>query len=442
MMSRTSDIPWTTVEDLFDELFASRPATAVLQAIKPIEHERPEVRAFLARFLTLMAVAKIGPEHISPSLAWGLGSMIPGLLPGAWGNIIPPFTLEDRHVAIDRYLSENPWTALPAHPTLLEMGCGFPPQTALDTARRFPSWRVLGADPRFDPYVLHDADGNYACMDADGQVRYFHPASPSLATYMALYKNPSQTFQSFQSLFTELVSHLPADNGELTSTTAPGARLVRHAIRGFEGANLTFVQAGIGAALARVDIIRVFNVLMYFDRSFRGAAEQWALDTLNPGGLFICGGDGAMTTEARYSVYQRCDDELVAREFAFTIDNIRPFTVNSWFSLHDGERETFLLARVVGILRDDDEFRAAFDRRLDALLAERGIWLRQDDGSLAAPPRQRPTSEWLAERLRITEQLRADGFTARAIAVLERAGLRAWENVVGHIAIDPATITF
>jgi hypothetical protein len=47
------------------------------------------------------ALANIGPEHLSPGLAWSLGSMIPALLPGAWGNIIPPFTLEDRHIAID-----------------------------------------------------------------------------------------------------------------------------------------------------------------------------------------------------------------------------------------------------------------------------------------------------------------------------------------------------
>jgi hypothetical protein len=67
---------------------------------------------------------------------------------------------------------------------------------------------------------------------------------------------------------------------------------------------------------------------MYFDQDFRHRAERWALDTLNPDGLFICGGDGAKTMEARYSVYQRCDDQLVPREFAFALDNVRPFTVN------------------------------------------------------------------------------------------------------------------
>ena len=61
------------------------------------------------------------------------------------------------------------------------MGCGFPPQTAIDTARRFPGFQVIGPDLQFDPYILYDAEGNYACMNAGGQVRYFHPASQNMA---------------------------------------------------------------------------------------------------------------------------------------------------------------------------------------------------------------------------------------------------------------------
>ena len=38
----------------------------------------------------------------------------------------------------------------------------FPPQTALDAARDFPQWQVIGADLQFDPYVLYDSEGNYA----------------------------------------------------------------------------------------------------------------------------------------------------------------------------------------------------------------------------------------------------------------------------------------
>jgi hypothetical protein len=93
-----------------------------------------------------MAISKSTPAHISPGLAWILGVMIPRLLPGASGNVVPPFTYEDRHELINNYLDANPWGKFAENTVLLEMGCGFPPQTALDAARHFPRWQVIGAD--------------------------------------------------------------------------------------------------------------------------------------------------------------------------------------------------------------------------------------------------------------------------------------------------------
>lgn len=433
--------PWTTIEQLFDQELQRRPADHILQLIKPVEQERQEVRDFISRVVHFMLLSNLSPDHITPSLGWLLGTMAPGLLPGAWGNVIPPFTLEDRHVEIDRYLAANPWATFSDGTTMLEMGCGFPPQTAVDAATRFASWQLLGADPRFDPYVLHDAEGNYACMSDEGDVRYFHPANPGIATYMALYKDPAATFQRFRTIFERLLPLLPVDeDGTRAEVTHDGARLVRNAIQGFTRSNLHFVQAGIGAEMEPVDVIRVFNVLMYFDADFRRDAEWWALNTLKPNGLLLCGGDNSMSTEARYTVYQRVGDALVPREFAFSLDNVRPPTMNSWFCLHNDERETFLTARIVGLLRRDDEFREAFDARVDALMREQRLWVRRADGALLPAPDQPPATQFLALRMQANAQLRAEGFHERAVAVLQRAGLRAWENAVGHIAIDPADL--
>ncbi len=86
-----------SVEAVFDSVFGERPDDRVLDLLRPIQGERQEVRDFLARWLQLSAAAGIGPRDISPGQAWNLGVLIPGLLPGAWGNVIPPFTVEDRH---------------------------------------------------------------------------------------------------------------------------------------------------------------------------------------------------------------------------------------------------------------------------------------------------------------------------------------------------------
>ncbi len=438
MTSPAADAAWASIEDLFDRTLGSRPSAAHLALIKKAENERPEVKEFLHRALRLMAIAKAPPAHITPTAAWILGVMIPGLLPGAWGNVVPPFTTEDRHKLINAYLAASPWGPFPENTVLLEMGCGFPPQTALDAARDFPHWQVIGADLQFDPYVLYDADGNYACMDSEGGVRYFHPGANNSANFFSLYGDTSATFQRFRAIFTALREKLPASpNGQCVSIEHEGARLVHHPIKSYERKNLKLMQAGLGEETPPANIIRVFNVLFYFDAEFRSRAEHWALRTLQPGGLFLCGADGIQTFEARYSVYRKEDGNLVPKEFAFSLDNLRPPAVIPWFCLHNDEKETFVLARLLGILRADEAFRLDYDCRVDELLAENRILVRQVDGFLAAPPEQLPASEWMPVYIAMRNKLQQEGFPGRAVSVLKRAGYHAWINPVGHVAVDP-----
>jgi hypothetical protein len=441
MANSAPEAAWTSIEDLFDQTLGSRPSANHLALIKKAENERPEVKEFIHRALRLMAIAKASPANMTPSLAWILGVMISGLLPGAWGNIVPPFTIEDRHKQINTYLAASPWGAFPEGTVLLEMGCGFPPQTALDAARDFPHWQVIGADLQFDPYVLHDADGNYACIDSEGGVRYFHPNAKNPANFFSLYADKTSTFQRFRATFTALREKLPAShNGECVSIEHDGARLVHHPIRTYERKNLKLMQAGLGEETPPANIIRVFNVLFYFDAAFRSRAEQWALRTLQPGGLFLCGADGNQTFECRYSVYRNENGNLVPKEFAFSLDNLRPPAVMPWFSLHNDEKETFALARLMGILRSDKAFRLDYDSRVDELLAENRMLVRQEDGFLGAPADQLPVSEWQPAYLAMQNKLQQEGFVDRAVSILKRAGYHAWTNPVGHVAVDPQGI--
>jgi hypothetical protein len=429
---------WTSIEELYDRMFGSRPSPLHLTLLKQAENERSEVKNFIERAFHLMVISKASPKNMTPSLAWILGVMIPQLLPGAWGNVVPPFTLENRHKLIDAYLRATPWGDFPGGTVLLEMGCGFPPQTAIDAARNFPDWHVIGADLQFDPYMLHDAQGNYACMTADGQVRYFHPSFSGGANALALYTDPAATFLRFRTLFTALHDKLPAaDRDAYVSVEHGGARLLRNPIKSYQMPNLTLLQAGLGTETPQADIIRVFNVLFYFDAEFRSRAEEWALRTLRPGGLFLCGGDGSETFEARYSVYRKEDERLVAKEFAFGLDNVRPSAVLPLFCLHDQEKETFALATLIGVLRGNKDFCSDYDARYDELLAENKIWIRQEDGFLGPSPEQLASHKWIPIYLDMQQKLEQEGFADRAVALLRGAGYEAWTNPVGHIAVNP-----
>ena len=202
------------------------------------------------------------------------------------------------------------------------------------------------------------------------------------------------------------------------------------------------IQAGLGEQTPQANIIRVFNVLFYFDAAFRSRAEQWALRTLQPGGLFLCGADGTQTFEARYSVYRKEHGNLVPKEFAFSLDNLRAPGVMPWFCLHNDEKETFALAALLGVLRADEPFRRAYDSRVDELLAEGRMLVRQEDGFLAAAPDQLPIPEWLGAFIAMQSKLQQEGFVDRAVSVLKRAGYHAWVNPVGHVAVDPQGIAF
>ena len=91
----------------------------------------------------------LGADDFAELLGWELGFLLPRVLPTQWGGMVPPITVAKRHEKLDEYLSRNPWHELVPGSKILDIGCGFPPLTAVDLARRFPDCEVLGADPQF-----------------------------------------------------------------------------------------------------------------------------------------------------------------------------------------------------------------------------------------------------------------------------------------------------
>ncbi len=421
---------WNTVEELCDRYLGGQPSDAVLQVLRNAEQQRPEVRDFVERAFRLMAVSKFDPRDIAPAVARFFVVMAPGILPGAWGGMVPPLTMPGRHKKIDAYLRSNPWTNFEAGTVLLDMGCGFPPQTSMEAAEAFPEWRIVGADPAFEPYLLYDDRGNYASLDPQGRVRYFQAGRPE--EFLPLYSDRNATIQRFSDAFAQLLPSLPTDEGELSTAEQGGMRLVRHPLRGYERSNLKFIQGGFRSTdLLEAGVIRSFNVLIYFDGNFRREVEKWVAQVLHPGGLFICGRDDGASLNAYYSVYRSEGGRLVQKEFAFGVETVRQ---SAWFTLHEGEQETWRLAELLGVLRSDREFLRDYDAHLDTLLAQNRIAVRDDNGYLAEPSDPIDVARAFPVYEAIACEIEAE-FADRAVSVLQRAGLNAWRNPVGHVAV-------
>lgn len=432
-----------TVDSLCNDYFQYGFSPSNLEILRNIDKHGESALDFTEHIFRLMQRSRFDARDCTASLAWVMGVMMPSFIPSAWGGVIPPFTEKNRHQLIDRYLARNTLKPLSEIKVLLDIGCGYPPNTALDAARQFPNARVIGSDPSFPDFIVYDDAGNYACLDRNGTVVYFQPRETAAAAMIGMYQNPHGTIAYFEQRFAELLGLVGAshEHGKYHEFEHEGWRLVRNPILGRHAANLELRKAGIGDAFEPCDAIRCMNVLYYYGSDFRRNAESWAAATLGEGGIFLCGADSALTLEAQYTVYQNTRKGLLAKEFAISIGNVRPLSISPWFTMSPSDKESASSAFLVGLLREDKDFCTAHDQRLDQLLAEARLWERHPDGHLVAPSNQRSPSEWLAAREAIYAQMEHEGLVDHAVSALARAGFRAWKNSVGHIAVDPTDLT-
>jgi hypothetical protein len=426
------------IKRLNEVYFGGKLSSEAIEILNDIEKQDVEVQTTVERMFGWMNESKFRAQDFSPSMAWQYGFLLSRIHPQTWGGMIPPITIQGRHRIIDEYISSNPWASFGPGITFLDLGCGFPPLTTLDTARRFPDWQIVGADPSFGRYIVSNSEGDYACFEANKKLRYFQPCSSDAARWDLLHRDRSATITNFTKLLDDLLTKLPsAEDHELLSLEDRGNKLVKNPVREFETSNLRFIQKGIGEAnIDDVSVVRCFNVLLYFDRQFRHKMLRWLSEILVPGGLFVCGVDWAKTSLARYTIYRNENDRMIAKEFAFSIDNIRPLGMPTWLAYNDRDLEATLLTRLVGAIRSDKSFRERFDDELDGFLEKSGLCKRNKDGYLGSVEIM-PPAEMERRSQIVIEELDRNGFIDGVVEVLHKAGWNAWRNRVGHIAVTP-----
>ncbi len=430
----------TFLQKINNEYFNNELSPDVLELLAPMDEERPEMHQWIERMSRYMHRQGIGATDFSEASAWVISTFIPKLLPDAWDGVVPPITLKGRHRKLDHYLANNPWNPLGAGSSFLDLGCGFPPETSMDTAAALPEVKVLGADPSFGRYLIKDAENNYACFNAESELLYFQPESFEIDRWEAMYADTETTRKRYLDYLAQAKPSLKAGPGEYQTWEGGGITVQQNPILQFESSNLRFVQQGIGSQFDRkFDAIRCMNVLIYFDRAFRGRAVEWAATQLADGGLLVTGMNWSHSRTSRYAVYQSVNSRMKMREFAISIDNLRPLEISAWFTLEENDYETVAMVEVVRQLRHNHDFIQSFDSRLDELYKEQDFCARKDNGYLG---RFSKKSESDPEHIdsapnNVNRALENEGYVEAAVDILNENGLKAWVNCAGHIAVNP-----
>ena len=420
----------TFVQDLNRRRFNGKLAAPTIERLEALP-DREDARAFLERAGALMQRAGMPAQDFSPFQAELFASIASHLLPGCWGGRVPPITLAGRHVRIDQLVRKISGDS----GRLLDVACGFPPLTTIDSSSALRQWSIVGVDRSLPEYFVHDQHGNYCVYDERGEALYFQPLIPTTDSWEALLGDAESSAGRFEALLAELLRRRGNGPDAPLNVEHDGCSLSIHPVHDYAGPNLRFIRSDLESLVTEpADVVRCFNMLMYFDEQFRELAMERFAGLLRDGGRLVCGTDWAWTTEARYGTYVKRDGAMAPVEFAFSLDNLTPIGVAAFYTLHADEREANMLAALCGTLRADAGFSSAFAEVNDGLRAKHGLCPRLPDGYFSdVLPMENPAAMWLIAGDYSVEL--GEALSGEACRVLARAGYKARVNEIGHVAV-------
>jgi len=290
-------------------------------------------------------------------------------------------------------------------------------------------------DRSLPEYFVHDQCGNYCVYNERGEALYFQPLLPTTESWEALLGDAESSARRFEALLAELLRRRGDATGAPLNVDYDGCTLSVNPVHDYASPNLRFVRSDLESLVTDpADVVRCFNMLMYFDEQFRRRAMKRFADLLRDGGGLVCGTDWAWTTEARYKTYIKRDGEMVPIEFTFSLDNLTPIGVATWYTLHADDPEANMLAELCAALRADADFSASFADVNNRLRAKHGLCPRQPDGYFSASlPIDNPAAIWIIAGDYAAELNEA--LSDQASRVLARAGHDARVNEIGHVAV-------
>jgi len=424
-------------EKSFDELveqYLGRPLPQHLTGILTLSSLPIDAQEYIQRMLMLMKQADYSVTQFNPILLWWLSFTLPNMLPRAWGGRIPPITLPGRHKKMDDYVTKKRFPSKKKTHIFLDIGCGFPPVTTLDTAVRLPDWQIIGIDQSFADYIIYDKEGHYACFDQKGKFQYFQLSGSSITSSFS--QDPEATELRFNQFFSDLYPLLKNSNSsEIELVEKNGVKLIHNQIHDFEKSNLQFIQSPtLNLKIAPAKVCRMMNMLVYFKPDKRRKILNQAKKLVENDGLIISGTNG-LGAQSRYSIYTKKPKGLSQNQFAFSLDNLGHLAIMPWFTIQENDPEAMMLAKFSSAIRSDRNFWPKFSNRLDELLEQHEICKRESNGFLTFPNQIMPIEIYFEKMFKIWLLLEKEEYAYGAADALVRAGFTAWENSVGDISV-------
>lgn len=406
------------------DYFGGELSQACLAEFDQIDAEDRELVDFADTWLFYFHMAGGRAKDCSPLGSRFFAKIAKSYMPSLWAKI-PPITRGRRLRVIDRVVHEV--LGIPSDQAIdfLDVGCGYPPVTTVETAELCPAWTCVGIDPNFPASILFDSEGTGACFDEAGTLVYIQYLGGDLQPDVGRVERDRERF----ALEWDKIQGNPSLREELIR----GERLAGDPIKHYEGRNLTFragTLTGLGA-YQTFDLIRCMNVFMYF--AGQGILEniRHAKSLLGDSGMFICGSVPEGGAAARYLAYQKCGTALVPRLFGMDLGKLSQRDGNGWWAFHKDQPDPLFLAKVVRLVSDDRDRFGQVSSVVDRLEHEFGYSHRDPDGYLHLKGFLFNTSD----NDRLSRTL-AEECGHEIAAFLGRMGFCAQITPFGHLAID------
>jgi len=392
--------------------------------LSEINFANTEFIRFIEVLLGYIAKANFDPKSFTVLGAKIFSHHLESFHTSLW-DMIPPTTNTGRLRLIDAYLQQELGLQPSQRLNFLEIGCGYPPVTFLETADKFPGWHCTAIDPNFPELILYDEQGNAACFDVKQQLSYIqynlqdNAIQPTKQSIAADKRRFMRTLHALS----------PVDKARLIEQR----QLILKPIDAYATDDRVLLATGLQDYHPgkRFDVIRCINVFLYYPNEVINHYLEKINELLVEGGYFIYGNVVETGGAVKFTVYRKEHQVLKKYYFCFDLLKFTQREFNGWWSYYPGHEDTLLLAELVRLISEETNLFTAINRRVDDFCQSKGYAYRDKDGFLheKMPLMIIPEYEELNRNI-------FDSFSKDIIAVLSKQGYTIRTSKLGLLSLD------